>query len=558
MKAASKLCEKALDAQTKKELGAYYTPNELTDILSSWAIQEVTDNVLEPSFGGCGFLRSAANRLQELGAHHPQQQLYGCDIDIRAFDYLHDTFHEMVDLQHFKLDNFLNLSEQSWPKFDVLIGNPPYFSYHKIEKELRAQALLTIEKQGLQIDLRSGIWAYFVFLGLGYIKLGGRMAWVLPGSFLHSNYSETVRRQLNSKFERIQAFNIQQRLFLSDDTDEQSVILLADGYREQPCEGNDDIPLEFCADLNELQVSIEAWENGTLSPWSCERFHQKLISKTTAKVLSKITESEFNKKMGDFADVRIGLVAGDKKFLILTASKASENGINKDALTPVISGFKSIKGLYYSKNDYSFDLNNEESSLMVSPDNLEGVDESLSVYLSTYPEEKIESVATFKKRKPWCRVDDKNIPDAFFPVINHFGPKLVLNRIGLNCTNTLYRVYFKNKLTINHQKLMAISLLTTFSQISAECVGRISGSGALKHEPRETEKIQILMPENLTVGVVNSTYNKLDKLLRKGKVDAVRDMADQFILTASNLNIYDSDRQSMVETLHYIRSYRKK
>ncbi len=556
MEVAPKSYEKKMGTQAKKELGAYYTPYELTDILSAWAIQGVTDKVLEPSFGGCGFLKSAADRLQLLGSEHPQKQLYGCDIDNRAFDYLHEMFHEMVDLQHFKLANFLNLEAYDWPKFDVVIGNPPYLSYHKIDKELRSQAIVSISDQGLEVDLRSGIWVYFVALGLGHLESGGRIAWVLPGSFLHSNYSQIVRAYLFSRFRRIQAFNIKQRLFLGDNTDEQTIILLADGFENRPSSAKGDIPLEFCNDLDDLRGSVEEWKNGVESQWSCGAFHQALISKKPTKLLSKLCESNSIKLVGDLADIRTGLVAGDKKFLILTAEGAAQNGINRDVLTPVVSGFKSIKGLHYSRADYVADLYNGVRSLMVSLDNLDDADDSLSAYLSTYPEEKIRSVATYKKRTLWCRVDDKNVPDAFLPVINSVGPKLVLNRMGVNCTNTLYRVYLKGGMKKPQQKLMSISLLTTFSQISAECVGRISGSGALKHEPREAEKIQLLMPHDITIETINCTYEKIDKLLRKGDASAANNLADQFILNAAGQEIEDKEMTNLRNCLRYIREHR--
>ena len=41
--------------------------------------------LLEPSFGACGFLEAAADRLREAGAASPLDQLYGCDIDEEAF-----------------------------------------------------------------------------------------------------------------------------------------------------------------------------------------------------------------------------------------------------------------------------------------------------------------------------------------------------------------------------------------------------------------------------------------------------------------------------------------
>ena len=40
----------------QKLRGGYYTPNEITDFLSEWAIKSCEDQILEPSCGDGNFL----------------------------------------------------------------------------------------------------------------------------------------------------------------------------------------------------------------------------------------------------------------------------------------------------------------------------------------------------------------------------------------------------------------------------------------------------------------------------------------------------------------------
>ena len=68
----------------KKTYGAFYTPEEITKALSDWALRDGSETVLEPSFGGCGFLKSLSERLQFQGAESINQ-IYSCDIDQQAF-----------------------------------------------------------------------------------------------------------------------------------------------------------------------------------------------------------------------------------------------------------------------------------------------------------------------------------------------------------------------------------------------------------------------------------------------------------------------------------------
>ena len=61
-----------MNIERKKRLGAYYTPSEVTNILSNWAVRSGDDIILEPSFGGCNFLISALNRLKEFESVKPE------------------------------------------------------------------------------------------------------------------------------------------------------------------------------------------------------------------------------------------------------------------------------------------------------------------------------------------------------------------------------------------------------------------------------------------------------------------------------------------------------
>lgn len=74
--------------ERKRSLGAFYTPPDLSRILCEWAIRSVDDVVLEPSFGGCNFLEEIASRFDLLGADNPLSSVFGCDIDVHAFDKL--------------------------------------------------------------------------------------------------------------------------------------------------------------------------------------------------------------------------------------------------------------------------------------------------------------------------------------------------------------------------------------------------------------------------------------------------------------------------------------
>ena len=72
----------------KKKNGVFYTPYKVARILSEWAITSPQDRILEPSFGSCHFIEASKKHLLTLSCLSPEKQLYGCDIDQKAFTFL--------------------------------------------------------------------------------------------------------------------------------------------------------------------------------------------------------------------------------------------------------------------------------------------------------------------------------------------------------------------------------------------------------------------------------------------------------------------------------------
>ncbi len=72
---ASKLPPNKRTVTAKKRHGVFYTPDPASRLLTKWAIRSAADRVLEPSFGGCGFLQAAKDRLTALEVGAPEQPI---------------------------------------------------------------------------------------------------------------------------------------------------------------------------------------------------------------------------------------------------------------------------------------------------------------------------------------------------------------------------------------------------------------------------------------------------------------------------------------------------
>lgn len=246
----------------KKKFGIYYTPSEATEILCEWAIRNSKDNILEPSFGACGFLEASRDRLIKLNSAQPAQQLYGSDVDPNAFaNYLYPKFPEQSLEARFFNKDFLLLSPQDFPisEFDIVLGNPPYVSYHNMALEQRKSSIAIKDSNELKFNNRASLWAYFVIHSLKFLKTGGRIAWVLPGSFLHARYSNSVRQIISGNFYRSLAIQVGQRLFSSEGTDEKTVVLLAEGWKNLPKKPS--LRIEFVSSLKDLRNVVLNWQS---------------------------------------------------------------------------------------------------------------------------------------------------------------------------------------------------------------------------------------------------------------------------------------------------------
>ncbi|MIL08942.1 hypothetical protein BZU93_24040, partial [Salmonella enterica subsp. enterica] len=245
-----------------------------------------------------------------------------------------------------------------------------------------------------------------------------------------------------------------------------------------------------------------------------------------AVMVSQLMASDSCRSFGDFARLKIGIVTGANDFFLRSNDTLEPAGLLAEDCEPIVSKFRFLNGLGFNQKDFAGAVGRGAKGYLVNGTQRDA-NERVDTYLKTFPETRIETTSTFKKRARWDHPSDANTPDAFFPVMNHLGPRIVLNELACNCTNTLHRVYFHKERDFSW-RLVSISILTSFSQVSAEMVGRRYGSGVLKHEPREAETIRLLMPE-VDETEVQTTYSAIDALLRAGEHDKVIEAADNFI-----------------------------
>ncbi|MGX1088462.1 HsdM family class I SAM-dependent methyltransferase [Pseudomonas sp. AP3_22 TE3818] len=543
--------------ERRRSLGAFYTPSYLSKLLCSWAIQKKDDVVLEPSFGGCTFLEEIASRFSDLGSGDPLESVYGCDIDKNAFVKL-DSLNIGSRASNFLLKDFLLLSHENFcvGKADVVIGNPPYIGNSQIGPEQRKVVELWKETCGVELEARSSLWVYFFIHSLSFLKPGARLAFVLPGSFLSADYSKKIHEILKSRFDRCLVVSLAERIFIAEGAEERTVILLAEGYRETSFEQGV-VKIAHSPLLSGLPSLFGEWN------LNCCKFDDfdsvgvgSFIGRSATDSFFSLNEKLPSIQLGDVATINIGIVTGDTKFFIRTLNDWKELGVDRRFYKFVVPKIKDIAGINLTKAQAESLVESNVRCLLLDTASVD-LSSEVVLYLSRYPEEK-RGLATYKKRTVWHRPDDNRIPDGFFTFLTHNGPRLVLNGARVNCTNSVHRMFLRERLSSVELKLIALSILSTFTQTHAEIIGRPCGSGALKLEPKDALQLRLLYPDVVDNEVVNGAFKEAQKALSRNPPDELgaRKIADLALAKMIKVN-FDDELMQLERALQIAREHRK-
>lgn len=519
--------EQSSQLLSKKELGAYYTPSTLASLLAKWAIRSKNDHILEPGFGGCGFLQAAVDRLSELGCLTPKNQLYGCDIDPQAFAYLSDKLGILNIERRYILSDFVAVSpvDFSVQAFDVVIGNPPYVSLHNMSANQKESIQAWRAKGKIKLNGRASLWAYFVLHAMSFLKPGGRMAWVLPGSFLQADYAASLRESVTACFEKIIAIQLTERMFLSVGAEERTVVLLCSGFGGI----SEKIKVVHCASAEQLKDDMASHGFGETPSLDTSMLQLPSLDAIEGiNLFQELSLREDTISLSDLGKVLIGTVTGANRFFIMSPSLAKQRKLGERYLKPILSKFAHIQGAQINGDDIEAWCRLDKPCLLFHlPD--KRVSQAAATYIATFPEEDRCQNSTFQRRKNWLAADDGRIPDAFLSYMTHDGPRMVLNNAAINATNSIHRIYFHQNVAPQTKKLAVISLCTTFSQLSAEQEGRSYGSGVLKIEPSEANRIKLVLPTGRSVEEIEAAFTQIDLCFRQGDSNEAQQVADRFI-----------------------------
>ena len=511
--------------ERRRALGIYYTSRSAASVLARWAIRASTDRVLEPSFGGCTILEAALAQLATVGCSRPANQLAGFDIDNTAFQYLRKLGITNPE-KRFKQVDFLTTRPSKYTA-NVVVANPPFVAHHRMTVTQRCAVTTWRREYHPVFSMKASLWAYFLVHSLAYLEPGGRIAFVLPSASTSSDYAKPLMDWLSRQFEHMSLFRMNEPQFLQAGAEERTVILLAEGFsttsrplrpvREQVIRG-----------LADLATVVENLLEDTSSATT---IFGRNDAKSVATGLVDETRTSGFSALGSMASTRIGEVVGDVNFFVRHHHAWRDFSISPDYLVPILTSARQLSGLKVGRKEVHDEMGSVPR-LLCLPTGCN--DRNVLEYLNRYPSDEKTANRTFQKREPWFIPSYETDATAFVSPLSHTSPRVVWNSARISCTNSLYKVILNE--SCGWGSLLTVAALTTPFRLSAELVGRVRGSGALKLEPADVGKLLVpTFPPKFVASEIRALQSRLALLVKKGEYEAATQQADHALLIQTGL-----------------------
>lgn len=177
----SKKITNNIDKIEKKNNGIYFTPPEIINknIQYLEPYMKNVKSVLEPSCGSCEYILHINKMFSNIN-------ITGVEVIKTIFKSIKHLENDNIKLMN---EDFLNYHFER--KFDLIIGNPPFFVMKKSD----------VDKSYYDyFDGRPNIFILFIIKSLQLLNNDGILSFVLPNNFLNCLYYEKTRKYINENY----------------------------------------------------------------------------------------------------------------------------------------------------------------------------------------------------------------------------------------------------------------------------------------------------------------------------------------------------------------------
>jgi type I restriction-modification system DNA methylase subunit len=614
-----RIFEELIREDERHKLGQYFTPPHVIDLINAFAIHKSSDKVFDPSCGSGTFLVRAYMHKKALAAHEDKgaphhillNEIYGNDLsgypaylsmlnlairNTRKPSYpriINKDFFAITEGTIVKLhDQHGNEDNRKLPKFDAIIGNPPYTRQEDIGamqgtvSKVKIQTLIKSEC-GFEPSQRTSIYSYFFYHATAFLKDEGYLAFICQNSWLDTDYGIDMQRYLMRNYEIVAIIDSEVERFFPSASVNTTIVILRRQKDEEVRNNNIVKFIWFTSTLveaikdykgvNKFYAALDKiTESTTTNHFRINCIQQESLSKHTKwgqflkapKVYFDILERGAGKfvPLNVVTDCKFGIKTGADDFFIvkditnsidgnlfeaimnnhenihsekklkLNGLSVVKNGYNEvwlieeEFVVPCLSSSKDTKQykLIKSKIPYSVLLINYEFKELKN--NFPYVYE----YLKHGVRKRIHEVPSCASRTLWYSFQTREAPDiSFNSIINDFG-KSYLGKVYPKADG-LKSIYVKDS---KDKEIIWYYLNSTLSWLQQQFIIRSNfGDGAGDIKVYELEDMLIVLDRslkelNIDLGETKNYKEELGTLESLHTVNPERLKLDSAILEA--------------------------
>lgn len=463
-----------------REKGQFWTPDWVAKAMIAY-IAQPSETILDLGVGAGAFYDALLTNYGDAKEYN----YLGIDVDDVLLKNLNNR---RISPKHIfrKRDYILeNIPE----KFGAIISNPPYIRHHRLSKDLKGKlADISISILGRKIDGRAGIHVYFLLLALNNLKNNGKLAFIMPADTCEGIFAKDLWAYIASHYciEAVVTFSQKATPFPNIDTNA-VIFLITNGPKKKT--------------IYKIHCHTQS-ENGLLDviKSSCLESNRNVdiaeveLEKALKIGLSRDTNSfkEHVYILKDFAKVMRGIATGENNFFFMDSKTKSEYHLEDKYFIKAIGRTRDIKGDFITEEllDKLDKQGRPTYLLSLNGVPLKEFSQSVRKYIKHGEDKGINKKALISTRNPWYKMEVRKVPPFLFAYLGRRNVRFIRNNSTTVPLTSFLCVYpsqsdkeYLEKLwkVLNHPDTLA----------NLKFAGKSYGSGAIKVEPRNLERLAI-------------------------------------------------------------------
>ncbi|MBD2136960.1 N-6 DNA methylase [Anabaena sp. FACHB-1237] len=478
--------------------GQFWTPEWVAKAMVLYTAKD-TSLIFDPAAGRGAFF-DAILKI------NPSINYYGIDIDKKV---LQDVIYQRNDCLVEIRDFLINPPHQN---FKAIVANPPYIRHHRIDAKIKEFLQeLFIKITGFKIDGRAGYHIYFFVQALNLLDNYGKLAFIMPADTCEGIFSQKLWDWITKNYclECVVTFDENATPFPNVDTNAMVFFI----KKSAPIKNIKWIKVNQ-SNSDELLNFVESdFQNEDYQNYSTLEIKNRELKEALSTGLSRPKQHhcDFKYHLHDFATVTRGIATGANDFFFLTKKQVEELQIPPEFLKLAIGRTKDVKGDKITMDDISILQEKNRPTILLCVDN-NNIPESVANYLKKGENSGLPNRPLIKQRKCWYRMEYRKVPPILFAYLGRRNSRFIKNEAGVVPLTSFLCVYpiFSDEIYIMNL-WQALNDPDTIENL--KLVGKSYGSGAIKVEPRNLNRVPI--PEHIVEKYNLNLHQKPQKCTNK-------------------------------------------